>query len=166
MLKPTIDPSVYIAKGAVVLGNVSIAKDCSIWYHAAIRTIDAPISIGAGSNVQDNAVIHVDANHPVSIGSHVTIGHGAIIHGCTIDDNSLIGMGAILLNGAKIGKNCIIGAGTLIPQNKVIPDNSLVIGSPGKVIRQVTPEEIRKNTQNAEHYIEERLTFAVLDQLD
>ena len=153
MLKPNIDPSVFVAKGAVVIGDVTIEKDCSIWYNAAIRCTEAPITIGEGSNVQDNAVIHVSHNCPVTIGSHVTIGHGAIIHGCTIEDNALIGMGAIILNGAKIGKNCIIAAGALVPQNKIIPDNSLVMGSPGKIIRQVTEDEILKNTQNAEEYI-------------
>ena len=165
MLNPNIDPSVVVAKGAVVIGDVTIAKDCSIWYNATIRSTEDPITIGEGSNVQDNAVIHVSPNFPTTIGSYVTIGHGAIVHGCTIDDNALIGMGAIILNGAKIGKNCIIAAGALIPQNKVIPDNSLVIGSPGKVIRQVTEEEIRKNTQNAGEYIKERITYAVLEQL-
>lgn len=165
MFKPNIDPSVFVAKGAVVIGDVTIAKDCSIWYNATIRSTEAPITIGEGSNVQDNAVIHVSPNFPTTIGSYVTIGHGAIVHGCTIDDNALIGMGAIILNGAKIGKNCIIAAGALIPQNKVIPDNSLVIGLPGKVIRQVTEEEIRKNKQNAEEYIKERITYAVLEQL-
>lgn len=166
MFQPKIDPSVFVAKGAVVLGNVTIEKDCSIWYHAVLRSVEAPITIGHSSNIQDNAVIHVDKDHPVSIGSHVTIGHGAIVHGCSIDDNTLIGMGAILLNGAKIGKNCIIGAGTLVPQNKVIPDNSLVLGSPGKVTRQVTPEEIAHNRQNAENYVSERITYAVLDQIN
>lgn len=165
MLKPNIDPSVFVARGAVVLGDVTIAKDCSIWYNATVRSTESYITIGEGSNVQDNAVIHVDFSHPTVIGSHVTIGHGAVIHGCSIDDNSLIGMGAIILNGAKIGKNCIIGAGTLITQNKVIPDNSLVMGSPGKIIRQVTAEENQKNMKNAEHYIMERLTYSVLDKL-
>ena len=165
MLNPNIDPSVFVAKGAVVIGDVIIAKDCSIWYNATIRSTEAPITIGEGSNVQDNAVIHVSPNFPTTIGSYVTIGHGAIVHGCTIDDNALIGMGAIILNGAKIGKNCIIAAGALIPQNKIIPDNSLVMGSPEKIVRQVTEEEIRKNTQNAKEYIKERITYAVLDQL-
>lgn len=165
MFKPTIDPSVFIAKGAVVLGDVTIEKDCSIWYNATVRSTESYIKIGEGTNVQDNAVIHVGYSHPTIIGSYVTIGHGAIVHGCTVDDNVLIGMGAIILNGAKIGKNCIIAAGALIPQNKEIPDNSLVMGSPGKIIRQVTAEEIVQNRKNAENYIKERITYAVLDQL-
>lgn len=159
MQKPIIDPSVFVAPGAVILGNVTIEKNCSIWYNSTIRCIEAPILIGEGSNVQDNAVIHVSHNQPVSIGAYVTIGHGAIIHGCTIEDSTLIGMGAIILNGAKIGKNCIIAAGALIPQNKVIPDNSLVMGSPGKIIRQVTEEEIIKNRQNAEEYIHQAAIY-------
>lgn len=165
MCKPNIDKSAFIAKGAVVLGNVTIGQDCSIWYNATIRSTESYIVIGPGSNVQDNAVIHVDFHHPTVIGAHVTIGHGAIVHSCTIDDNSLIGMGAIILNGAKIGKNCIIAAGALIPQNKEIPDNSLVIGSPGKIVRPVTTEEIHKNLKNAEHYISQIQTYTLLDQL-
>ena len=165
MQKPTIDPSVFIAPGAVILGDVTIEKNCSIWYNSTIRCIEAPILIREGSNIQDNAVIHVSHGQPVTIGSYVTIGHGAIIHGCTIEDSTLVGMGAIILNGAKIGKNCIIAAGALVTQGKEIPDNSLVMGSPGKVTRQVTPEEVEKNIKNAEHYIMERLTYAVLDQL-
>lgn len=165
MLTPNIDASVFVAKGAVVLGDVTIEKNCSIWYNATVRSTENYIKIGEGSNVQDNAVIHVSPDYPTTIGSYVTIGHGAIIHGCTIDDNTLIGMGAIILNGAKIGKNCIIAAGSLIPQNKIIPDNSLVMGSPGKIVRQVTEDEILKNTKNAEEYIKERITYAVLDQI-
>ena len=165
MLKPMIDPSVFIAKGAVVLGDVTIEKNCSIWYNATVRSTESYIKIGEGSNVQDNCVIHVSHDCPTVIGSYVTIGQGAIIHGCTIDDNTLVGMGAIILNGAKIGKNCIIAAGALIPQNKVIPDNSLVMGSPGKIVRQVTEDEIQHNHKNAENYINDRITYAVLDQL-
>ena len=165
MIIPKIDPSVFVAKGAVILGDVTIGKECSIWYNTTIRSTESTITIGQGTNVQDNAVIHVGENHPTTIGAYVTIGHGAIIHGCTIEDNSLIGMGAIILNGSHIGKNCIIAAGTLIPQNKEIPDNSLVMGTPGKIIRQITAEEIEKNKKNAEHYIMERLTYTVLDQL-
>ena len=164
MQKPKIDPSVFIAKGAVVLGDVTMDKNCSVWYNATVRSTESYITIGEGSNVQDNAVIHVGYDNPTIIGSYVTIGHGAIIHGCTIEDNALIGMGAIVLNGAKIGKNCIIAAGALVPQNKEIPDNSLVMGTPGKIVRQVSEEEILANHKNAEHYIKERLIYASFDQ--
>lgn len=150
-----IHESAFIAPGAIVLGDVTIEEDCGIWYHATVRAERASVRIGRGSNIQDNCVVHVDAGHTVSIGENVTVGHGAIIHGCTIGDNSLVGMGAILLNGCHIGRNCIIGAGALVTQNTVIPDNSLVLGNPGKIKREVTEEEVTSNLKNALHYVEE-----------
>lgn len=159
MIKPKIDPTAFVAKGSAVYGNVTLKKESNVWYNATIRSLDDSIVIGEGTNIQDNAVIHTDKGYQVSIGSLVTIGHGAIIHGCSIGDNSLIGMGAIILNGARIGNNCIIGAGTLITKNTMIPDNSLVLGSPGKIIRQVTEEEIQASIDNAQLYIEERLIY-------
>lgn len=147
--------SVFIAPGAIVLGDVTIGEDVGIWYHATVRGDRASIIIGNRSNVQDNAVVHVDENHGVSIGENVTIGHSAIIHGCAIGDNSLIGMGAIIMNGAQIGKNCIVGAGALVTQNMVVPDNSLLLGNPAKVKRQVTGEEVAASLRNAEVYVEE-----------
>ncbi|MBR5247660.1 MAG: gamma carbonic anhydrase family protein [Lachnospiraceae bacterium] len=150
-----IHETVFIAPGATVLGDVTIKEDCGIWYHATVRGDRAPIRIGRASNIQDNCVVHVDAEHPVTIGANVTVGHGAILHGCTIEDNTLIGMGAILLNGCHIGRNCIIAAGALITQNTVIPDNSLVIGNPGKIKREVTTEEETSILENALHYVEE-----------
>lgn len=150
-----IDLSCYIAPGAIVLGDVTLNEDAGIWYHATVRGDRAPIIVGKGSNIQDNCVVHVDADYPVEIGEYVTIGHGAIIHGSKIGDNSLIGMGAILLNGSVIGKNCIIGAGALVTQNTIIPDNSLVIGNPGRVKREVTSEEIAANLRNALFYVQE-----------
>lgn len=155
MKKATIDTSAFVAPGAAIYGDVIIGKDCSIWFHATVRGERAPIHIGDGSNIQDNCVVHVDAGHRVEIGRNVTVGHGAIVHGCKIGDNTLIGMGAIVLNGAVIGKNCIIGAGALVTQNTVIPDNSLVLGSPAKVKRSVTAEEAAANIINAGHYVEE-----------
>ncbi len=150
-----MDNNVFIAKGAAVIGKVYLEDDVNIWYHATVRGDREPIEIGYGTNVQDNVVIHMDEGFPVKIGKYVSIGHGAILHGCTIEDGSLIGMGAILLDGAHIGKNCIIGAGTLITQNAQIPDGSLVIGSPGKWKRNVTEEEIKLNMENAKRYIKE-----------
>lgn len=150
-----IHESAFIAPGAIVLGDVTIEEDCGIWYHATVRGDRAPIRIGRASNIQDNCVVHVDADHPVTIGTNVTVGHGAILHGCTIEDNTLIGMGAILLNGCHIGRNCIIAAGALITQNTVIPDNRLVLGNPGKIKREVTKEEVTSILQNALHYVEE-----------
>ena len=160
MIKPQIDPSAFVASGAAVYGNVVIKKEANVWYNATIRSVDDSIIIGEGTNIQDNAVVHTDKGYVVSIGSLVTVGHGAIIHGCSIGDNSLIGMGAIILNGVKIGNNCIIGAGALVTKNTIIPDNSLVLGSPAKVIRQVTPEEIQSSIDNAKLYIEESLIYA------
>ncbi|MBR3607212.1 MAG: gamma carbonic anhydrase family protein [Lachnospiraceae bacterium] len=150
-----IHESAYIADGAVVLGEVSIGEDCSVWFNSTVRADRASIVMGKGSNIQDNAVVHVDEGFPVYIGDNVTIGHGAIVHGCEIQDNTLVGMGAIILNGAKIGKNCMIGAGALVTQNAQIPDNSLVVGCPGKVLRQVTEAEIASNLHNATEYVEE-----------
>ena len=149
-----IDSTAFVAPDAVVFGDVVIGAECNIWFHAVIRAEDAPIRIGKGSNVQDNAVVHEDAGHPVTIGEYVTIGHGAIVHGCMIGDHTLVGMGAIILNGAKIGKGCVIGAGALVTQNAEIPDGSLVVGSPARVKREVKREEMEHNIRNARHYVE------------
>lgn len=155
MDKPQIDESCYIAEDATVIGNVIIGENSSVWNHATIRSNHQPIVIGHGTDIQDNAVIHVDKDYKVTIGNNVSIGHCAIVHGCQVGDNTLIGMGSIILNGAVIGKNCIIGAGALVTQNVVVPDNSLVIGSPAKVIRQLTSTEISEITENAKMYQEE-----------
>lgn len=155
MNKPRIHEQAVVARQAVVTGDVTIGKDSSVWYHAVIRGDIQSISIGEGSNIQDNAVLHVDADSPLKIGDHVTVGHGAILHGCTVEDGALIGMGAIVLNGAVIGKNSIVAAGALVTQNTVIPEGSLAMGSPAKVRRNVTEEEIRANLRNAENYIRE-----------
>lgn len=149
----------YIADGAIVLGNVSVGEESSIWFHSTVRADRAEIIIGNRSNIQDNAVVHVDEGFPVHIGNNVTIGHGAVIHGCRINDNTLIGMGAIILNGARIGENCVIGAGALVTQNMIIPDNSLVIGCPAKIMRQVTAEEVRGNLSNADEYVKESMEY-------
>ena len=154
-MKITTENSTFIAPGAIVLGDVTLGEEASIWYHATVRGDKAPIVIGKRSNVQDNAVVHVDSRYPVIIGENVTIGHSAIVHGCEIGDNSLIGMGSIIMNGAKIGKNCLVGAGALVLQNTVVPDNSLVLGNPAKVKRQVTGEEIAGILHNAMEYARE-----------
>lgn len=150
-----ISESAYVAEGAILLGDVTLEENASVWHNAVVRGDRGAIVIGKGSNVQDNATIHLDAPFPVRIGENVTIGHGAIVHGCTIGDNSLIGMGAIVMNGAHIGKNCMIAAGALVTQGQEVPDGSLVMGMPGKVCRQVTEEELERNLQNAEKYVEE-----------
>ncbi|MDD6000179.1 MAG: gamma carbonic anhydrase family protein [Lachnospiraceae bacterium] len=147
--------SVFIAPSADVIGDLEVGENVGIWCHATVRADSDRITIGTGTNVQDNCVLHVDAGHPLTIGDYVTIGHGAIVHGCNVGDGTLIGMGAILLNDCKIGKNCIIGAGTLVTGGVEIPDGSVVLGNPGKVRRSIRPEEILRNQENAQYYIEE-----------
>lgn len=149
---PEIAQTAFVAPSADIIGAVTIGEDCSIWYGVVIRADMAPITIGTGANVQDNTVVHVDTDKPTHIGEHVTIGHAAIIHACTIGDYSLIGMGATILDGAQIGHHVIIGANALVAQNKVIPDNSLVFGSPAKVIRPLTAEEIQFLEDHAANY--------------
>ena len=155
MKKPRIDEQAVVADGAVVLGDVTIEKDVSIWYNAVIRADVNSISIGEGTNIQDLAVLHVDADASLAIGKNVTIGHGAILHGCTIKDQALIGMGAIVLNGAVIGKGSMIAAGALVPQNTVVPDGALYMGNPAKFRRMLTEEELTANLKNAANYIKE-----------
>lgn len=145
---------IYIASGAHVIGNVTLGENVGIWYNAVIRGDTNVIFVGDNSNVQDNATIHTDADYPVHIGSGVTIGHNAIVHGYSVGDNTVIGMGSIILSGAKIGENCIIGAGALVTGKMHIPDNSLVLGSPAKITRAVTEAEIAANKENAMHYVE------------
>ncbi len=132
---PEISPDAFVAPSADIIGRVKVAADASVWFGAVIRGDEAPISIGEGSNVQDNAVLHCDHQSPMNIGRNVTVGHGAIVHGATIGDNVLIGMGAVILNGAKIGDNCIIGAGAVVKENADIPADSMLVGVPAKVIR-------------------------------
>lgn len=146
-----------IYEGARVVGDVTLSDKVGIWYNAVVRGDEAPISIGERSNVQDNCVVHVSAGKPVKIGKSVSIGHGAIIHGCTIDDNVIIGMGAIVLNGAHIKKNSLVGAGALVTENKEFPEDSLIIGSPAKAVRELNEEEIKGLTANADEYV--RLAF-------
>ncbi len=146
---------VFVAPGAVVLGDVTLGENVSIWYHATVRGDSAPIAVGRNTNIQDNCVVHTGIGYPVHIGENVTVGHSAIVHGCRIGDNALIGMGAILLNGCSVGRNSIIGAGALVTEHTVIPDNSLALGSPARVVRQVTREEIERNLKNTEYYVEE-----------
>ena len=155
MKKPRIDEQAVVADGAVVLGDVTIEKDVRIWYNAVIRGDVNSISIGEGTNIQDLAVLHVDADASLAIGKNVTIGHGAILHGCTIKDQALIGMGAIVLNGAVIGKGSMIAAGALVPQNMVVPNGALYMGNPAKFRRMLTEEELTANLKNAANYIKE-----------
>tara|TARA_B110000971_G_scaffold159437_1_gene162928 strand:+ start:171 stop:683 length:513 start_codon:yes stop_codon:yes gene_type:complete len=144
----------WAATNASIIGDVTLEKNTSIWFNVTLRGDVENIYVGEGSNVQDGSVLHTDPGYPLKIGKDVTIGHLVMLHGCTIGDNSLIGISSVILNGAKIGKNCIIGANALVTENKNIPDNSLVIGSPGKIIRQVSDDEIKSITENAIYYQE------------
>lgn len=150
---PKIGEGTFVSKSSDLVGDVTIGRDCSIWFGAVLRAEENFIKIGDETNVQDNAVVHVDEGYNVLIGNGVTIGHGAIIHGCTIEDECLIGMGAIILNGAKIGKNTMVAAGSLVSQNKEIPEGVLVMGVPGKVVRKLTSEEIEKIKKSRKEYV-------------
>lgn len=138
---PKISDKAFVAENASVIGEVEIGDDSSVWFGAVIRGDEAPIKIGRGSNVQDNVVLHCDMGSPMDIGDNVTIGHGSIVHGAIIGSNTLIGMGAIVLDGARIGEGCIIGAGAVVKERAEIPAGSLVVGVPGKVVREVKPEQ-------------------------
>ncbi len=151
---PTLDKDSWVASNAILIGKVILKKDANVWFNVVLRGDIEPITIGEGSNVQDGSVFHTDPECPLTLGKGVTVGHMVMLHGCEIDDNTLIGIGSTILNKTKIGKNCIIGANTLIAENKVIPDRSLVLGSPGKVIRQVTDKEIEEIKENALHYVD------------
>lgn len=144
----------FIAPGARVIGQVVLGDHVSIWFNAVLRGDNALIEIGAGSNVQDNAVLHVDPGFPIMIGPGVTIGHKAMIHGCTIGAGSLVGMNAVVLNGAVIGQNCLIGANALVTEGAVVPDGSLVLGSPGKVVRALDADAIKAFQAGAQSYVE------------
>ena len=143
--KPKNSGENWVAPNATIIGDVTLEKNSSVWFNAVLRGDIENIHIGEGSNIQDGSVLHTDPGFPLKVGKNVTVGHLVMLHGCTIEDNSLIGIGAVILNNAKIGKNCIIGAKALITENKEIPDNSLVVGSPGKVIREVTEEETSRS---------------------
>jgi carbonic anhydrase/acetyltransferase-like protein (isoleucine patch superfamily) len=153
MASPTLGKGVFIAGTATVLGQVVLEDEVSVWFGAVLRGDGDQILIGARSNIQDGAIVHVDPGMPVRLGREVVVGHGAIIHGATVDDTSLIGMRATLLNGVRVGRGCVIGAHSLLTEGTVIPDYSLVMGSPGKVVRQLSEEQVAKIRQNADHYV-------------
>ena len=158
-LRPAVDNSTFIATGARIIGDVTIGANAGIWFNTVLRGDVQPITVGQYTNIQDNCTVHVLYDTPAVIGEYVTVGHGAILHGCTIASNCLIGMGAIILSYAEIGENCIIGAGSLIAEGKKIPPNSLVVGSPGKIVRTVSPEEILAIRQSALIYSQEAQNY-------
>ncbi len=152
-LTPAIHPSAWVADNAQVMGNVTLAEDTSVWFGVVIRGDTSTITLGKGSNIQDNSVLHADVGMPLVIGEGVTVGHQVMLHGCTVGNNSLIGIGAIVLNGAKIGNNCLVGAGALVTEGKEFPDGAMIIGSPAKAVRMLSPEQIEGLKMSAQHYI-------------
>jgi carbonic anhydrase/acetyltransferase-like protein (isoleucine patch superfamily) len=151
---PQVAESAWVADSAQVMGAVTLLEGSSVWFGAVIRGDTETITVGAGSNVQDTAVLHADHGFPLVIGERVTVGHQVMLHGCTIGDESLIGIGAVVLNGAQIGKHCLVGAGALVTEGKVFPDGSMIIGSPAKAVRQLSPEQIEGLKRSAQHYTE------------
>ena len=151
--------SAFIAAGAVVVGAVTLAADSSVWFNAVLRGDTEPLTIGAGSNIQDGAICHADPGLPMIIGSGVSVGHRAIVHGAAIGDGSLIGMGAIVMNGARIGHGCLVGAGALVTQRRTFPDQTLILGNPARAIREVTAEELRMMRRTAREYAQKARAF-------
>lgn len=149
---PEIADSAWVADSAQVIGRVTLEAQASLWFGVVARGDSDHLHIGAGSNIQDDTVLHADAGQPLRIGRNVTVGHKAMLHGCTIGDESLIGIGAVVLNGAKIGKHCLVGAGALVTEGKEFPDGSMILGSPAKVVRQLTEAQIEGLRRSAQHY--------------
>ncbi|GAB4449683.1 MAG: gamma carbonic anhydrase family protein [Anaerolineae bacterium] len=154
-----VHPSVFVGQGAVIVGQVHLAAECGVWFNATLRGDTTPVRIGARTNIQEGAVLHADPGFPAVVGEGVTIGHGAVIHGATVGDNALIGIRAVLLNGVVVGRDCVIGANSLLPPGKVYPDGVLILGSPAKVVRQLSAEEIEANRQTARGYVEKAWAF-------
>ncbi len=151
---PVIHPSVRLAENAVVTGDVALAEDVTVWYGAVLRGDVGPIRVGRGSNLQDNVTVHCAVGVPTVVGEDVVVGHGAILHSCTVGNVCLIGMGSVLLDGCVIGEGSIVGAGAVVPPGKIIPPRSVVMGVPGKVVREASGEEVRATLDNAAHYVQ------------
>jgi carbonic anhydrase/acetyltransferase-like protein (isoleucine patch superfamily) len=164
---PRLGQDAWVADSAQVMGNVELGENASVWFGSVVRGDTEVIHIGSGSNIQDGSVLHADVGKPLHVGDNVTVGHKVMLHGCTIGDGSLIGIGAIVLNGAKIGRGCIVGAGALVTEGKEFPDGSMVIGSPAKAVRELTPEQQQGLIASAQHYIENAARFrAGLTKID
>ncbi len=157
---PDVADSAWVADSAEVVGRVTLGEDVSIWFNAVLRGDSDSLSIGAGSNIQDGSVLHADTGFPLVLGANVTVGHQVMLHGCTVGDESLIGIGAVVLNGARIGRNCIVGAGALVTEGKEFPDGSLIVGAPAKVIRQLSEAQIAGLKASAAHYVNNGRRYA------
>ncbi len=156
---PDIADTAWVADSAQVMGNVILHEHANVWFNAVLRGDNDPITIGRNSNVQDGSVIHTDLGHPCTVGDNVTVGHQVVLHGCTIGDGSLIGIQSVVLNGARIGKNCLVGAGALVTEGKEFPDGSMIIGSPARVVKTLTPEQIEGLHRSAANYVENARRF-------
>ncbi len=150
---PSVDSSCFVAPSADLIGDVQMAANSSVWFNCVLRADNEPIIIGENSNVQDGSVLHVDPGCPIRIAANVTVGHKVMLHGCSVGENSLIGMNAVVLNNAKIGKNCVIGANALVTENMEIPDGSMVLGSPAKVVKELSDEQVERLKHGAAHYV-------------
>ncbi|RZJ19542.1 MAG: gamma carbonic anhydrase family protein [Haliea sp.] len=153
-LIPAIHASAWVADSAQVIGDCRLAEDVSIWFGAVLRGDTDTMTLGRGTNIQDNSVLHADDGVPLVIGENVTVGHQVMLHGCTIGNNTLIGIGAIVLNGARIGNNCLVGAGALVTEGKEFPDGSMILGSPARAVKQLSPEQIQGLKNSAQHYVD------------
>ena len=151
-MAPRVAESAWVADNAQVIGNVVLGEDSSVWFGVTVRGDTETITVGRGSNIQDGSVLHADVGQPLTIGENVTVGHQVMLHGCTIGDGSLIGIGAVVLNGAKIGKHCLVGAGALVTEGKEFPEGSMILGSPARVTKTLTPEQIDGLRMSAKHY--------------
>jgi len=158
--EPQVADSAWVADSADVVGRVTLAEDVSVWFNAVLRGDSESLSIGRGSNIQDGSVLHADHGFPLVLGEGVTVGHKVMLHGCTVGDHALIGIGAVVLNGAKIGRHCVVGAGALVTEGKEFPDGSLIIGSPAKAVRELTPEQIQGLHASARHYVANAQRYA------
>ena len=158
--KPSIDSTCFIAPSADVIGDVVLKKNTSVWFNCTIRADNDTITIGENTNIQDGSVLHVDPGCPINIAANCTIGHKVMLHGCTIEENTLIGINAVILNGARIGKNCIIGANALVTEDTEIPDGCMALGSPAKVVKSLPEEAARLIAEGAEHYVDNSLRFS------
>jgi len=160
-VRPTLPDGgdAYVAPGARVIGNVTLGAEASVWFNAVLRGDNEPVTVGRGSNIQDGCICHTDPGFPLTIGEDVTVGHNAILHGCTIGDGTLVGMGAVILNGAKVGRGCLIGANALITEGKMIPDGSMVVGQPAKVLREVDERLAAELRRAAEAYRKRRRQY-------
>jgi len=164
---PQIHPTAWVADSAQVMGDVVLAEDSSVWFGSVIRGDTATITVGRGSNIQDGCVLHADEGVPLTIGPDVTVGHRVVLHGCTVGEASLIGIGAVVLNGARIGRHCLVGAGSLVTEGKEFPDGSMILGSPARVVRQLSPDQIAMLGRSAQNYVRNARRFrAGLKPLD